>query len=359
MAIYHLNVKIISRGKGKNAVSAAAYRRAAKLFDERLNRTWNYEHKVGVIHREIIIPDNAPRWACELVRSQKKSLSDANAASGYLWNVAEKTETRLNSRIAREVEFALPVELTQAQSIKLAQGFIQSEFVALGMVADMSVHWDNPDNPHVHVMLTTRRLVDSGFGAKDRAWDNKALLLTWRAKWAEEVNQVLRKYGHDSKIDHRSYKDQGIDLIPTSHRGHAVPEMERRGKAPDRGSASDTSENINNFDIQKIENHNLDLSRLPNIIKKIENHHSVFGEKEISEAIRPYTRSKTKIEEITRAILSREDVFHLGTKNGQDRYTTWRMFNIEYDILRHTEKLIALNKHNTSVNVDNSDITSS
>ena len=32
-----------------------------------------------------------------------------------------------------------------------------------------------------------------------------------------------------ARIDHRSYKEQGIDLIPTIHEGYEVRAMEKKG----------------------------------------------------------------------------------------------------------------------------------
>jgi len=98
-------------------------------------------------------PENSPVWPKE-----------TNAE--YLWNLVEKSEIRIDARLAREVEFALPVELTQEQSILLAREFIKDQFASRGMLADWSVHWDNPANPHVHVMLTTRGLTHLVLGRK-------------------------------------------------------------------------------------------------------------------------------------------------------------------------------------------------
>ena len=65
--------------------------------------------------------------------------------------------------MGREIEFALPIELNETQSIQLARAFIHDQFVLRGMIADWSVHWDQ-GNPHVHVLLTMRALTETGFG---------------------------------------------------------------------------------------------------------------------------------------------------------------------------------------------------
>ncbi len=60
MAIYHCSIKIIGRGKGKSAVAAAAYRAGQIITNEYDGVTHDYTRKGGVVHTEILLPDNAP-----------------------------------------------------------------------------------------------------------------------------------------------------------------------------------------------------------------------------------------------------------------------------------------------------------
>ena len=61
IAIYHCSIKIISRGKGESAVAAAAYRSGEKLTNDYDGTTHDFTRKGGVVHTEILLPDNAPR----------------------------------------------------------------------------------------------------------------------------------------------------------------------------------------------------------------------------------------------------------------------------------------------------------
>ena len=221
MAIYHLTVKTISRGKGQSAVASAAYRRAEYMKDERYLTSHDYTQKTGVIHSEITIPDNAPTWMRERLNIYE---NDPRLASEQFWNFVELCEARKDAQLARELEFSLLIELTKEQNIALAREYIHDQFALRGMIADWSVHWDK-GNPHVHVMLTLRELTDMGFGKKVRAWNDKALMCEWREKWAEYANFHLKKHQHDISIDHRSYQDQGIHLVPGIHLGTAVSRM--------------------------------------------------------------------------------------------------------------------------------------
>lgn len=234
MAIYHLNVQVISRSSGRSAVAAAAYRAGDKLCDERYNKTQDYERKQHIKDNFIRVPQEAPEWV---------------AKRESLWNGVESSEKRKDAQLAREVEVALPRELDAAQQRALLEGFVDREFVSKGMVADVAIHEpqasDGETNPHAHIMLTTRRLTPEGFGPKERDWNRKDLLKQWREKWALSVNDALESGGFDDRIDHRSYKDQGIEKVPGVHLGPEPHQMERKGIYTQRGDALRRAEHMN------------------------------------------------------------------------------------------------------------------
>ena len=223
MAIYHLHAKIISRATGRSAVAAAAYRSASRLHDVRLERAHDFTKKRGVVHSEILLPPRSP------IR-----LSDRLT----LWNEVEALEKRKDAQLAREVEFSIPREMTQAQGIALARDFVREQFVERSMVADLNVHWDIGEDgqakPHAHVMLTTRSVDENGFGAKERTWNDKDLLLTWREQWATLANERLAELDLEVRIDHRSFAAQGIDLEPQNKIGPAGMRREERGEDAER-----------------------------------------------------------------------------------------------------------------------------
>ncbi len=101
---------------------------------------------------------------------------------------------------------------------------------------DVAIHTDNPDNPHAHLLQTTREIGSDGFGAPRRDWNGKERLLQWRARWGALTNEHLRRVGIEIEIDHRSLQDQGIDLIPgrkisreRQETGRAAAQSEREG----------------------------------------------------------------------------------------------------------------------------------
>ncbi len=224
MAIYHFSAKVIGRAGGSSAVASAAYRcSASRLHDERLGRDHDFTNKPGVIHSEVMLPDGAP-----------ERFGDRST----LWNEVEDGEVRKDAQLAREVEFAIPRELTQEQGVALAREFVSREFVDRGMVADLNVHWDMaPDGiakPHAHVMLTMREVGGDGFGAKVRDWNSTAVLQQWRERWGDHVNGRLAELGLDARVDHRSFEAQGIKLEPQHKIGAAASRRSERGLETER-----------------------------------------------------------------------------------------------------------------------------
>lgn len=223
MAIYHLHMKVIGRSSGASAVAAAAYRSASRLRDDRIARSHDFTAKRGVVHSEVLLPEGAP-----------EDLSDRER----LWNAVEACEVRRDAQLARELEFALPREMTEAQAIDLARDFVKAEFVDRGMIADLNVHWDRTDDglpkPHAHVMLTMRSVGEDGFGPKVRDWNRTDLLERWRERWAEFANARLAELDIDARIDHRSLEAQGIALEPQDKIGAPAQRIMGEGREADR-----------------------------------------------------------------------------------------------------------------------------
>lgn len=219
MAIYHFSSQIIGRSKGRSAVAAASYRSGSKIKDERYNITHNYEHK-QVDESFIILPNHSP------VRFIDRKI---------LWNEVEKFETHKNAQLSREINVALPVELSHSEQKKLVTEFVQTNFIDKGMIGDVSIHRDNPNNPHAHVMLTMRPVNENGFEKKkNRDWNKKELLNEWRKSFADISNKFLKENGIEQRIDHRSLKDQQVDRIPQIHEGMVARSMSEKGIKSDR-----------------------------------------------------------------------------------------------------------------------------
>ena len=249
MAIYHLCIKIISRGKGKSAVAASAYRSGEKIKNEYDGIVHDFTRKGGIAHTEILLPENAPQEFLD---------------RGTLWNSVEKIEKSKNSQLAREIEIALPKELDREKQIELVQEYVKENFVKVGMCADIALHDKNDRNPHAHILLTMRPLnEDKTWGAKSKKeyildengekvklkngnyktrkintvdWNEQDKAEHWRKAWADIINKCLEENSIQDKVDHRSYQRQGTEQIPTIHLGVSATQMEKKGIATDRGN---------------------------------------------------------------------------------------------------------------------------
>lgn len=199
MASYHFEAKIIGRSDGRSVVAAAAYRAGARIERAETGDCPDYRRKGGVVSADLLTPDDAPEWAQD--RAQ-------------LWNAVEAVETRKNSQLAREIELALPNELTAEQARELALSWARDELVSRGMAVDICIHDPEPApggsrNRHAHILCTVRGFDCDGWSkTKDRSWNNKALLQHWRESWAEAQNAALEAAGCTDRVDHRSLQDQ-------------------------------------------------------------------------------------------------------------------------------------------------------
>lgn len=256
MSIYHCSTKNISRSSGRSAVACAAYRSGEELEDLETGITHDYRKKTGIAFAEIFLCKNAPE------RFQNRE---------ELWNEVEKIEKAADARLAREIEVAIPRELSLEEMKNLVAGYAKM-LTEEGICVDAAIHL-KVGNPHAHLMCTTRKIKADGtwdqkekkvyaldeFGNKipvidpetgeqkigargRRIWKRvtvaandlnaKENVEKWRKMWSEHCNAYLEP---EQQIDHRSYERQGKkDVIPTIHEGYAAREMEKRGQLAER-----------------------------------------------------------------------------------------------------------------------------
>ena len=187
IAIYHWNIGIVSRGKGKSAVAAAAYRSGEKLTNEWDGMTHDYTRKGGVVHTEIMLPPHAP-----------PSFSDRST----LWNSVELYEKAGNAQLAREIDAALPIELSREEQIRLVREYCSSQFVSRGMCVDFAIHDTDSGNPHCHIMLTMRPLNERG---------------AWAAKSKKEYD--LDENGERIRLPSGRYKTHKVEPYRLERQG--------------------------------------------------------------------------------------------------------------------------------------------
>ena len=253
MALYHFHVDQVKRSEGCSAVASAAYRAGEKLHNLWDGETHDYTKKGGVVFTEIMLPPNAP-----------EHFSDRST----LWNDLEQFEKRGDAQLAYSFDIAMQNEFTLEENIEFARQFVREQFLSAGMIVDFAFHLPGKDendipNPHFHVLVPIRPLNEDGtWGAKQHRvynldengqrikkengqwdfvavpttdWGRPETLQKWRKEWAKFINSKFEEKGLDCRIDHRSYVDQGLDLLPTVHEGPQVRKMEKRGIRTEKG----------------------------------------------------------------------------------------------------------------------------
>lgn len=315
MAIYHCSIKNIGRSSGKSAIAASAYRSGEKLEDLETGVHHDYTKKRGIEYTEIILCKNAPR------EYQDRAT---------LWNEVHKIEKVNDARLAREWELAIPKELSLEQGQKLVHDFGKS-LADEGMCVDIAIHDKGDGNRHAHIMGTTRQIKENGeWGAKEKKayalddkgeripvidpntgeqkvdsrnrkqwhrvtveandWNKREKVEEWRERWAEYCNHYLKK---ENQIDHRSYKRQGIEQMPTIHEGYVARQIEQRGGNSEVCQLNRDIKEYNNLTIKQ----NIIvrvIDRLSKTVAKVE--------KEIKGLYERFTRFKSRrIDERVRA----------------------------------------------------------
>ena len=233
MAFYRLETKIISRGKGRSIVAAAAYRSGEVLRDARTGVVHDYVRRNGVLFTGIFAPKDVPAW-----------MTDRAA----LWNHVEAVEKRVDARLAREYLISLPHELNEEQRFRLVRDFVRERFVRRGLIADVAIHAPSHDgddrNFHAHILVCERQAGAEGFARmKFTAINSKTDLIQTRRHWAKACNRALAQAGLSARVDHRPTR-QGLFrawarclTVPVSRhaeRYHTHKNQEVRGVTPQR-----------------------------------------------------------------------------------------------------------------------------
>ena len=320
MAIFQTRVQIISRSTGKSIVAAAAYRAAAKLHDERSNRSHDFKNKADLLHSAILLPAGA---------------QDELADRERLWNAVEAAERRKDAQLARDVEFSLPHELSVAENIDLARAIVQELFVDRGMVADLNVHRGEPmpdgdgTKIHAHVLLTLRSVGADGFGPKVRDWNVTVLVQEWREQLAVHVNQRLAARGLGARVDHRSYATRGLEIEGRSYDA----EQRRNGWMAEQ--------------LAVIERNAARIITDPKVaLAVLTEHQSTFTRRDLGRFVNRHTKDAAQFAQVLARIEGAPDLVRLGRDGrGEERFSSREMIATERRLKEHATILAMAKQH--------------
>ena len=220
MSNYFFRVDNISRGKRRSITSSMSYISGRTLYDCYKDKTY-YCRRNDVLHCEVYQPHNAP--------AQFKDLQ-------YLCNAIDMAENRYDSRTGRAFICSLPNELLPSELVEIVDEYAEEHFVKKGLCAVAAIHEgrneDDPskDNPHVHIIVSTRTVGPDGFNAKkDREHDKKRYVEIWREGWANVQNRAYERNGLEIQVSHESLEVQGIPRKPLPYLSRSDWEKEKCG----------------------------------------------------------------------------------------------------------------------------------
>ena len=221
--------KIVSRGTGRSVVAASAYMSCSRMYNDYDGVQHDYTKKQGLVWQEVFLPPQAPREWHD--REQ-------------LWNAVEAAEKTKDSRLAREIIVALPIELNREEQIALTGAYISQQFVADGMCADVAIHDTDGHNPHAHILLTIRPLNEDG---------------TWQYKTEKEY--LCMKGGEERGFTAAEYNSGQADgwekqylyhvgrkkvyMTPTAAAGHGYARADKHPKSSRYGRQNPITERWN------------------------------------------------------------------------------------------------------------------
>lgn len=234
MAIYHLNASTGSQSGGQSAAAKVDYIARAGRYRE------------GRSEVALIESAHMPDWVNDGTGRA------AGAALDY-WRQADKNE-RANGVLYRQVEFALPIELSTLARQELARKFAESLSQVSGgnLPYTLAIH-EKPGNPHAHLVLSERindgisrdretwfkraaaspkgRALDPAIGGARKAdigSRRKKWLEETREQWADIANQALRMAKVDAFIHPWSHQALGLRRLPGVHLGPNARNIDKK-----------------------------------------------------------------------------------------------------------------------------------
>lgn len=236
MAIFHYDLRSVSRREGDSTIRARAYATGTCQMDAR----------TGMVH-------DWSKKAAEILATGKVGPAD--------WQVTEKAETRWNSKTGRTLMVALPWELGLKEQRRLMRRYAAWLRRWYGLAAEWAIHRapDDSRNVHGHFVFTTRVVDDHGrHGAKLRDLDcaraSGMIVMAWREAWEQLSNEALAKAAVQARIDARSLVARSILRPARVHLGREQTEQQRNGYQ--------TAAGRHNARVDEIERLNAELYRI-------------------------------------------------------------------------------------------------
>ena len=294
MANYHLEAKVISRGAGRSACAASAYLSCSAILNEYDGVRHDYTRKQGLVWREVFLPEYAPQeWQdravlwnvveenektkdsrlarefvpalpVELTKEQWQELlsdfiQESFISDGMCADVASHDPDPPGHNPHAHIMLTVrPLDENGKWQYKTEKEYLcvkngeERGFTAAEFKAAQADGWEkqyqykkkkkkvymSPSEAEIHGYERASKYPKSTkYGRQNpisERWNSEEQLLLWRKAWADVTNKYLERYGHEERIDHRSFAERGIEEQPTIHEGVSARAMEAKGIISDR-----------------------------------------------------------------------------------------------------------------------------
>lgn len=294
MAIYHLEAKVISRGAGRSACAASAYLSCSAILNEYDGVRHDYTRKQGLVWREVFLPEYAPQeWQDRAVLwnvvEENEKTKDSRLAREFVPALpVELTKEQWQELLSDFIQESFisdgmcadvaihdpdppghnphahimltvrPLDENGKWQYKTEKEYLcvkngeERGFTAAEFKAAQADGWEkqyqykvgrkkvymSPSEAEIHGYERASKYPKSTkYGRQNpisERWNSEEQLLLWRKAWADVTNKYLERYGHEERIDHRSFAERGIEEQPTIHEGVSARAMEAKGIISDR-----------------------------------------------------------------------------------------------------------------------------
>ena len=210
MASRFVRVEIVKAGAGSSATGLSAYiARDARL--DQSGTPFNFAHKADELEaRGVILPASAPEWAADAAQAWRA----AERAEQTIDRQTGELRWKKNGQIAKHMTIALPREATPEQRKAMLLEFVAREIDPQkhGVVVEWAIHRED-NNPHAHLLISTRTLKGGGYGKKARAMNPDfaskganhfiSEAENWDTRWAEFQREYFERLGITADIRER------------------------------------------------------------------------------------------------------------------------------------------------------------
>ena len=212
MACRFIRAEIVKAGGGSSATGLSAYIARDMRIDQNGER-FNFTHRADELESAgLILPKGSPEWAADAARVWR----EAERAEQTIDRATGELRWKKGGQVAKHFTIALPREGSDEQRRELLLAFIAKEIDPKkhGVVVEWAIHREE-NNPHAHLLISTRTLAGDGFGKKARAMNPDFASKgdrhfvgeadNWDIRWAAFQKDYCARLGLEADIRERRF----------------------------------------------------------------------------------------------------------------------------------------------------------